>query len=118
MKGLVVCMFSIIFFIFNICKKENNSCLKADKVIDEQQKHITDIRDDLIQKYNEIRNRITNLRTSIQIEMRKDTPDWNKIEIMSDEELELQKVLDEKMSEYKENIRCLQINSKYNKKVM
>lgn len=118
MKGLVACILSISFFIYNIHKEGIRSCLKSEKVINEQQKYKIDIRDDLIQKYNEIRNRITNLRTSIQIEMRKDTPDWDKIEIMNDEELKLQEVLDEKMSEYKENIRCLQINNKCNKKIM
>lgn len=119
MKYLVVYILSISFFVVNTYGKECDYCFKylnCNNLTSEQQKDITDIRDEMIQKYNEIRNQIVGLRTNIQVEMRKDTPDWDKIKVMSDEELKLQEVLEEKISEYKENVRCLQIKNKANKK--
>ena len=65
------------------------------------------MRDDLLEKFNDIKTQLILVRTQIQTEMRKDAPDWDKIREMNGEQFRLQNILTEKKYEYRETVRLM-----------
>lgn len=111
MKYLGVLMLSISFLALKIygndMKEEAKHVGIQDEVTTVEQQDISDLRDDLLEKFNDIKTQLILVRTQIQTEMRKDAPDWDKIREMNGEQFRLQNILTEKKYEYRETVRLM-----------
>lgn len=111
MKYLGVLMLSISFLALKIygndMKEEAKHVGIQEEVTTVEQQDISDLRDDLLEKFNDIKTQLILVRTQIQTEMRKDAPDWDKIREMNGEQFRLQNILTEKKYEYRETVRLM-----------
>ena len=111
MKYLGVLMLSISFLALKIYGNDMKEKAKhvgiQDEVTTVEQQDISDLRDDLLEKFNDIKTQLILVRTQIQTEMRKDAPDWDKIREMNGEQFRLQNILTEKKYEYRETVRLM-----------
>ncbi|MBR8700207.1 hypothetical protein IX317_000457 [Fusobacterium sp. DD29] len=113
---LMLCISLLALKIYSKDKEEGAKHVETLIVQNMQDDDISDIRDDLLEKFNDIKTELALVRTQMQTEMRKDTPDWEKIRQMNNEQFRLQNMLAEKMSEYKESVKTLQGENKLGKK--
>lgn len=75
----------------------------------EQQEEAIQMREELLEDFNKIRNKLTSIRVKTQIEMRKENPDWDEIKRLNAEYSRLQRELSEGLSEYREKMKVIQI---------
>ena len=118
MKYLSVFVLSISFLTFEIYSKDIIDAKHKkveEKVITVEQQDISDLRDDLLEKFNCIKTQLILVRTQIQTEMRKDNPDWDKIKELNVEQFRLQNILNEKKYEYREMVRLMRSRVRENK---
>jgi ribosomal protein L29 len=120
MKYLGVLMLSISFLALKIYSKDVKEDTRhvdvKHEVINFEPNEISDLRDDLLEEFNDIKTELILLRTQIQTEMRKDVPDWDKIRKMNTEQFRLQNILNEKKYEYRETVRFMKMKNKLDEK--
>lgn len=69
------------------------------------------IHDEVIEEYNKDKEKIHLLRINIQDEMRKESPNWDRIKILNIEKKRLQSKIEKKISEFWENKKYLQLKN-------
>ncbi len=109
MKNLFI-VFITVFTFISTHIKANITTEKycEDKKINVQEKDAKDIYADLIEKHAKLKEKIALLRIKVQAEMRKDNPNWDKIEKLSDKIKDLQTVHEEEIVECMHKIKLMQ----------
>lgn len=106
MKYLVTFIFTI--FSLNIFGDEDYyrrvQIVFVEDLSYEQQQNIIEIREDLLEKTNDIKEKMDTIRYETQNEMIKDNPNWNEIKRLNMEYSRLKRELNEEVLEYKEKI--------------
>lgn len=117
MKYLGMCMllFSIstlnIFGDEDLC--ESTSIIFVQNLTSEQREEASKMREEFLEEFNEIRNKLISIRAKTQVEMRKEKPDWNKIKKLNVEYSKLQDILNQGISDYKDRMQTIHIEFVY-----
>jgi phage regulator Rha-like protein len=109
--GMCILIFSIstlnIFGDEDLCDGVN--IIFVQNLTVEQQEEAAKMREEFLQEFNEIRNKIINIRMETQIEMRKEKPDWDEIKKLNREYSKLQNTLNKGILEYKDKMQTINI---------
>lgn len=75
----------------------------------EQQENVAKLREEFLEEFSKIREKIVTIRVETQIEMRKEEPNWNEIKKLNAEYSNLQKILNEGIIDYRNKMQTIHV---------